>query len=229
MKCLMITGTSRGLGLKLAKKYVDRYQVIGASRSPAAFSDPRYLHFEADLSDERAVLSMFDAIAASGKKVDGLINNAGQALMNHALLTTGEGVDRIFGSNFKASFLCSREAARHMHDSPSGRIVNISSIASELELEGELVYASSKAAIEKMTNILARELAAQGTTVNCISLPSIGEGLIAHVPPKKLEELRQRQTIKRDATVDDVINALDFILSPNSGMISGQILKLGGF
>jgi 3-oxoacyl-[acyl-carrier protein] reductase len=108
-------------------------------------------------------------------------------------------------------------------------IVNFTTIAVPLKLEGESIYAASKSAIETMTQVLAKEYAPFGITCNAIGPSPIDTALIKNVPQKKIEKLLKQQTVAAMATPDDVIHVVDFFLSPQSRQINGQVIYLGGF
>ena len=109
-----------------------------------------------------------------------------------------------------------------------GRIVNFATVATPLKLEGEAIYAASKAAVTSLTEVLARELADFGITVNAIGPTPIRTGLIAGVPPEKLDSLIARQAIRRFGEIRDVINVIEFFLRPESDFVTGQTVFLGG-
>ena len=109
-----------------------------------------------------------------------------------------------------------------------GRIVNFTSVAAALKLEGEAIYAASKAAILCLTEILARELAPFNITVNAIGPTAVDTDLIRGVPKEKMDRLLERQAIHRMGTFEDVANIVDFFIKPESAMITGQVLYLGG-
>jgi 3-oxoacyl-[acyl-carrier protein] reductase len=106
--------------------------------------------------------------------------------------------------------------------------VNLSSVARPLNLDGEAIYAASKAAVESLTRILAREAAQMGITVNAVGPGPIKTDLIETVPAAKLESLLRRQAIPRLGTLEDVHNVIDFFLRPDSGFVTGQVIYLGG-
>ena len=148
--------------------------------------------------------------------------------MNHILLTPYTTARRVFDTNFMGTFLMCREVAKYMIKSKSGRIVNYSTVAVPLHLQGELVYAASKAAIEELTKILAGEVGESDVTVNAIGPTPIDTDLIKNVPADKIEKLIGRQSVKRLGTYEDVKNVIDFFISPGSSFITGQVLYLGG-
>lgn len=225
----LITGTRKGIGKFLAHHYVSLgHQVIGCSRNEPDWSLDGYEHYQADVSDEQGVKLMFTSINKKYGRLDHLINNAGVASMNHFLLTPTSTVNKVLNTNVIGTFLLSREAAKLMQKNRYGRIINFATVATPLKLEGEAIYAASKAAVISLTEVIARELSPYGITVNSIGPTPIETDLIRSVPKEKLEALINRQAIKRYGTVEDVANAIDFFLNKNSSFITGQSLFLGG-
>lgn len=228
-RVILITGTSRGIGLGLAEYYLANGDIVcGCSRAPAALQHPRYTHASLDVSDEPAVIDMVRAAVREHGRIDGLLNNAGIASMNHSLLSTAATARAIFATNFHGMFLFCREVAKAMVRHQSGRIVNFSTVATPLRLEGESLYAASKAAVESFTQVLARELGPTGVTVNAVGPTPVQTDLIKNVPQAKMEALLTRQAIPRFGAIEDVINVVDFFLSPRSGFVTGQVVYLGG-
>lgn len=225
----LITGTRKGIGMYLAHHYVNKgHVVIGCSRNLPDWSLEGYEHYQVDVSDEKAVKEMFFSIKKKYGRLDHLINNAGIASMNHFMLTPVTTVNKILNTNVIGTFLLSREAAKLMQKNGYGRIVNFTTVAAPLKLEGESVYAASKAAVISLTEVTARELSPYGITVNSIGPTPIETDLIRSVPKEKLEALIERQAIKRYGTVEDVANVTDFFLQEQSSFITGQTLFLGG-
>jgi 3-oxoacyl-[acyl-carrier protein] reductase len=148
--------------------------------------------------------------------------------MNHALLTPAKTVNQILQTNVVGTFIFCREMAKLMRSTDNARIVNFTTIAHPLNLEGEAIYAASKAAVESLTRILSRELAELKITVNAVGPTPIDTDLIRGVPENKMKALLSRQSIQRMGKVTDVINAIDFYLSEESDFITGQVLYLGG-
>jgi 3-oxoacyl-[acyl-carrier protein] reductase len=109
-----------------------------------------------------------------------------------------------------------------------GRIVNFTSVAAPLKIEGEAIYAASKAAIASLTQILAREFAGFGITVNAVGPTPVRTDLIQAVPPEKLDRLIKLQAIQRLGEFRDISNVIDFFIKPESEFITGQVIFLGG-
>jgi 3-oxoacyl-[acyl-carrier protein] reductase len=161
-------------------------------------------------------------------RLDALVNNAGIASMNHALLTPMSTVEKIMRTNLLGTYLMSREAAKLMRKGGGGRIVNFSTVAVPLALAGEAAYAASKAAVVTLTAILAKEFAPLGITVNAVGPTPIDTDLIRAVPAEKIAALIDSQAVKRLGEPRDVANVIDFFLRPQSDLVTGQTLYLGG-
>lgn len=236
-RVFIISGSSRGIGKALSEHYLGCGDiVVGCARSTSDIAHKNYRHFILDINDEKAVVAMVRAAKKEFGKIDICLNNAGIASMNHILTTSYESAKRLVDVNFLGTFLLSREAAKAMisakisnkNSAKSGVIINFSSVAVPLCLEGEAIYAASKAACESLTKTMAKELASYSIRVNAIALAPVQTDLIKAVPKDKINTLLEQQAIKRFGEFDDIINVIDFFISQKSDFITGQIITLGG-
>lgn len=236
-RVFIISGSSRGIGKALSEHYLKCGDiVVGCARSTSDIAHKNYRHFILDINDEKAVVSMVRAAKKEFGKIDICLNNAGMASMNHILTTSYESAKTLVDVNFLGAFLLSREVAKAMisnkisnkNSATSGVIINFSSVAAPLCLEGEAIYAASKAACENLTKTMAKELASYSIRVNAIALAPVQTDLIKAVPKDKINALLEHQAIKRFGEFDDIINVVDFFVSQKSDFITGQIITLGG-
>ena len=226
---ILITGTRKGIGNQLVNYYLKKnYNVIGCSRSDIDFKHDNYLHFNIDISNEQSVKDMFLRFRKKFKRLDILINNAGVASMNHTLLTPMNKAQKIINTNFLGTFIMSRESAKIMKKYSFGRIINITSVGTQMKLEGEAIYTASKSAVENFTVVLSRELADFGITVNGVGPTPIITDLIKSVPKEKIENILSQLAFNRLTEITDITNVIDFFISEQSSYITGQMIYLGG-
>ena len=226
---ILITGTRKGIGNQLANYYLKKnYNVIGCSRGDIDFIHDNYFHFNIDISNEQSVKDMFLRIRKKFKRLDILINNAGVASMNHILLTPINKAQKIISTNFLGTFIMSRESAKIMKKNSFGRIINITSVGTQMKLEGEAIYTASKSAVENFTVVLSRELADFGITVNGIGPTPIITDLIKSVPKEKIKNILSQLAFNRFTEITDITNVIDFFISEQSSYITGQVIYLGG-
>ncbi len=226
---VLITGASRGIGAHLVEHYLGQGDLVtGCARGPSVVTHERYTHLQVDVTDEAAVRARFFEIRQRIGRLDALINNAGIASMNPVALTPFDTARQIMATNFLGTFALTHAALRLLRSSQGGRIVNFTTVAVPMRLEGEAIYAASKSAIETFTRIVAREVAPFGITCNAVGPSPIKTQLTGNVGAEKIDKVLARQAIPRWAESSDVANVVDFFLKPESAMITGQIIYLGG-
>jgi len=228
-KNILITGNRKGIGRYLSEYYLDNgHNVIGCSRSDSDLNHKNYIHLLCDVKIESDVKKTVKEAKKRFGEINVLINNAGKASLNHSILTPAKTIKDLFETNYLGSFLFSRECSKQMIINKWGRIINFSTIAVPLDLEGEMAYASSKSAIEKMSRIMSKELSAYNITINTIGPTPVYTDLIKVVPKDKVEKIINMQTLKRFGLFEDISNVTDFFISDKSSFITGQKIYLGG-
>lgn len=223
---IVITGTSRGIGRGMAEHFASAgYIVEGCSRGESTVTGSEYYHSNVDVTNEAQVRSWARTVKRRQSRIDVLVSNVGLvklgALTGMATLETFRSfVDGIL----IGTFLVCREFSKLMALQRYGRIVNITSIMTELHAPGTSGYASAKSGVVEFTKVLARELADSGITCNVLS-PSLvlTESSEAFGEDWKKSMLAM-QSIRRPIEIAELCNVVQFFASPESGCVTGQVI-----
>jgi len=226
----VVTGASSGIGEAVARHLLEGGRtVIALQRRPPRIQHERLHHYAVDLADAGAARKVANEIA-SRHVVHYLVNNAGVNLPGVLEAVTAGDLDHAMAVNVRAAMILTQVFAPGMRAARFGRIVNISSRAA-MGKTGRVAYSAAKAGLIGMTRTLCLELAASGITVNAIAPGPVATELFDRGHPPGGEK-RQRVIagipVKRVGTPDDVARAVVFLLSPDSGYITGQTLFVCG-
>ncbi len=192
MPTAIITGTSDGLGKATALRLLEAgWRVYGLARHSTDIAHPEFSSHSVDVTDESAVQEAVAAITKKSQVIDLLINNAGVASMNALLLTPGKITENLMRVNYLGAFYFIQAVGKQMVRQRRGLIINITTVAVPLALEGEAAYVASKAALDALTQVAGKELKAQGVTVVGLGFGPIPTKLTRAVDPQKLQRLNQ--------------------------------------
>jgi NAD(P)-dependent dehydrogenase (short-subunit alcohol dehydrogenase family) len=246
MSAIIVTGGAGGIGRAIARRlHADGHTVVVADRDGAAARaaatdigcDAQML----DIGDEASVTAGVRAIADRHGGLYGLVNNAGIHMQSLVVETSADDWDRIHRVNSRGTFLMCREAARIMAVQGDGRIVNI---ITKLGFGNPFssVYIASKNAIWGLTQCLAIEMATSGVRVNGIAPGHVGPGTGMEAAfRRKAEKLGKEWSefeaevvstipLHRWCTPDDVANGVSWLMGPDTGFITGELINItGGF
>ncbi|HUQ18270.1 MAG TPA: SDR family oxidoreductase [Gemmatimonadaceae bacterium] len=223
---IVVTGASRGLGAHCATRLHEAgYKVIGLGRKPT--KDLPYVTRIVDVADAASVKAGVDDLRRD-ESVYALINAAGIASMNLVLTTPAETVKKIIDTNLLGTIYCCQAVAPALIKRGNGRIINFSTVGVPLAIKGEAVYVASKAGVEGFTRVFAREMAPHGVTVNSVAPGPIATGLLEKVAQEKIDNVVAQQLIARQGEPEDVWNIVSLLLRPESSMITGQTIYVGG-
>lgn len=237
-KVAIVTGSSRGIGAEIAltlanagAKVVINYvqNKLAADEVCAAISSAggECLAVQADVSDSNAVCRLFDATSEHFKQIDILVNNAGILLFKEIAEIRDDEFDRIVDVNFKSVFYTLREAATKLAD--HGRVVNISSTVTRLMLPKYGAYAATKAAVEQLTRIFAREMGKRGITANTVSPGPVDTELFrAGKNAADIERMTAMAALNRLGKPDDIAQVVLFLVSDEARWITGQDIGVNG-
>lgn len=234
----IVTGASRGIGAAIARRLAtDGFTVIvnyAGSKNVAEElvaeiiqSGGQAVTHQADVSDATAVKRMFESAETAFGGVDVLVNNAG--IMKLASMKDGDDsvIDSQIAINLKGSVYTMREAAQRLRD--GGRIVNFSTSVVGLKLENYGVYAATKAAVETLTAILAKELRGRDITVNAVAPgPTATELFLNDKSDELIDRMAKMNPLERLGTPEDIAAAVAFLVGEDGGWINGQVLRANG-
>ena len=237
-KVALVTGASRGIGAAVAERLAaDGFTVVINYSGNAAPAEElaqkieraggKALTAKADVSDADAVRRMFDAAEAAFGGVDVLVNNAGVMTLATVADSDDALFDRQIGINLKGTFNTLREAAKRLRD--GGRIVNFSTSVVGTKLETYGVYAATKAAVETLTAIMAKEMRGRAITVNAIAPGPVATDLFLTGKSDELvARMAKMNPMERLGTPDDIAASVSFLAGPDGGWINGQVLRANG-
>lgn len=232
-KVVLITGASRGVGLEVTKYFIKNgASVIGLSRGESLFKDEKYKHFPVNIGDPESITNCFKKeIGKQFKKIDIVINNAAVMTSQYSMIMPIKNVLDMVNINLLGVFFISREASKLMRGKEQGRIINIGSMASSLEPIGDSVYAATKAGISSLANVMAKELSSMNITCNTLAITAIETDMLnshSATAQVKIKEIINTLPIPRMASIDDILNVIDFFASDRSSYITAQTIYLGG-
>lgn len=232
-KIVLVTGSSRGVGLAVAEYFLKHEAiVIGISKGGPKIEHQKYHHFSIDIGDSASVVTCFSTqIAKKFKQLDIVINNAAVLTSQFSMIMPIKNATDMVNVNLLGVFFVSREAAKLMRNKEPGRIINIGSMAVSLEPVGDSIYAATKAGINTLANIMAKEFASYNVTCNTLSISAIETDMLnqhSEVAREKIKEIIKKLPIPRKAVMDDVFNVIDFFASDRSSNITAQTIYLGG-
>jgi NAD(P)-dependent dehydrogenase (short-subunit alcohol dehydrogenase family) len=234
---VLVTGAARGLGESFARALIvagatvtlsdvlhERGQALAAELGAQA-------HYVAmDLLDGQAIQNGVAAAARAMGGIDGLINNAAITHSGGKTMQeiTPEVWDEVMAVNVRGAWLVTVAATPHLAASGSGRVVNLASDTALWGAPRLMAYVASKGAVISMTRAMARELGAQGITVNAIAPGLTLVEATQYVPEARHEQYLQGRAIQRPQVPQDVNAAALFLLTRASGFITGQVLPVNG-
>lgn len=237
-KVILITGASRGIGAftanvlaqqghsiiinyarhdEEANKVVNKILASGGSASA----------FKANIAHSNEVKALFEYVIQTYGRLDVLINNAGIMALSKIEHVEDDSINQLLDVNLKGSLYTMREAAKHLNS--GGKIINLSSSVVGMNLEQYGVYTATKAAIESLTVILAKELRGRNITVNAIaSGPTATELFLDGKSEELIKKLSQAAPLERLGTVEDIAAVLDFAVNEASNWVNAQVLRVNG-
>lgn len=234
-KVVVITGSARGIGRKIA----ERFASIGASvvvsdldqsavTAVAKEIGGSTIGVEANVLDADAIDNLLATAVSEFGRLDVVVNNAGITRDTLMIRMAEKDWDMVLDINLKGAFLVSKAAARIMMKQRSGRIINISSVVGLTGNAGQTNYAASKAGLIGFTKSAARELAGRGITVNAVAPGFIDTDMTKELSAAAKEEFLKNIAMGRLGSTDDIASAIIFFASDDASYVTGQVLAVDG-
>ncbi|CAH2006806.1 unnamed protein product [Acanthoscelides obtectus] len=234
-KTALVTGAGSGIGKGIAKKLVEcgasvvALDVSQTSLDALKSENPMIKTVAVDLCDWESTKHVVRSVSP----VDLLVNNAGVGIIGPLEEVTEEKFYKIFDVNVKAVINVTQTVIEDLvrRNSP-GSIVNISSQASTAALSNHSLYCATKSAVDGFTRVVALDYGKNNIRINCVN-PTVvmtDLGRLVWSDPKVKQHMLDKIPIKRFAEIDDVVDAVLFLLSDKAKMITGSCLPVdGGF
>ncbi|TIS97669.1 MAG: SDR family oxidoreductase [Mesorhizobium sp.] len=237
-RAALVTGASKGIGAEIARRLArDGFSVVVnyARGAEAVESVVREIETEggtaiavqADVGDPKGVVRLFDAAEQAFGGLDVLVNNAGIMKLAPLAEMDDADFDRQIAVNLGGVFRGMREGARRLRD--GGRIVSFSSSVVGLYQPSYGVYAATKAGVEAMTHVLAKELGPRGITVNVVAPGPVATELFLDGKSEALvETITKLIPLGRLGQPADIAGVVSFLAGPDGGWVNGQVLRANG-
>jgi 3-oxoacyl-[acyl-carrier protein] reductase len=235
MHSVIVTGGSRGLGLGICRRLAaGGYRVIAIARNKsedltAAIRDaaPGEMHFRPfDLSDIAGIAGLVAGLRKEFGTIYGLVNNAGIGTSGVLAILPDQKIQQLVTLNTLSPLILTKYVVRSMMAAGGGRIVNIASVVGFTGFSGLSAYGATKAALIGFTRSLAREVGPLGITVNAVAPGFIETEMTEALQGEQREQVVRRSALRRLAEVDDVANAVAFLLGETARNITGSVMTV---
>jgi 3-oxoacyl-[acyl-carrier protein] reductase len=238
-KAALVTGGSRGIGkaigLRLARQGADvAFSYRGNADAAKATADEiasigtKALSIQGDVKDPESAEAVVKVALDAFGKVDILVNNAGITRDDLIMRMSEEAWREVLETNLFGAFWMTKAVTRPMLKARAGRIVNITSVSGQAGQMGQANYSSAKAGLIGLTKATARELASRGITVNAVAPGFVLTELTQNLPEALQNELIARTPLGRFGTVEEIADAVAFLVSEEARYITGQVLAVDG-
>jgi 3-oxoacyl-[acyl-carrier protein] reductase len=238
MRNVLLTGGSRGIGLGIAQRLAAAgYRVLAVSRKTSdrlatAIKDadrvqPGSLHFvRCDLGEIEKIPDLVKTLRQEYGPIYGLINNAAMSFDGSLALMRNSQIEQLLRVNTLSPIVLTKYVVRAMMAEGGGRVVNIASIMGFTGFSGLSVYGATKASLIGFTSSLAREVGRMGVNVNAVAPGFMDTEMTKGMTDGQRQQVAKRNALRRFPEVDDVANAVEYLLGEGGRNISGTVLTI---
>ncbi len=231
-KVTLITGASSGIGLALCEELFaensDHY-VYGLDRKPQEFflGNPKYTHLCCDLLEFESVQTIIEDSGINKMKINTLVNCAGIMPTSPVFKLDPKLASEAFSLNCIAPLYLVKLLLKSLTRAENPLVINVTSIAAELNIPGEIIYGATKAALKHASESMSIELARFGIGVNCVAPALVMTTMTEHLTESQIDYMHAKQAYKSEVTSKDVAIAINYLMD-GPGFISGSTLYVGG-
>jgi 3-oxoacyl-[acyl-carrier protein] reductase len=233
MRNVIVTGGSRGIGLGIARKLCAAgFRSVAVARKESieltsAMRETGSLHFCAfDLAEIEGIPDLVKTLRKDFGPIYGLVNNAGMSADGALALMHNSQIEQVVRLNTLSPMVLTKYAVRSMMADGGGRIVNVASITAFTGYSGLSVYSATKASLIGFTRSLAREVGRMGVNVNAVAPGFVDTEMTREMTEEQRERIVRRSALHRLVEIEDVANAVDFLLSDRAKNITGTVLTV---
>jgi len=233
----LVTGGTRGLGLAISQRLIDRGVTVAAGYSANGeaarqfrdkYADHGATVHQGDIGSADGCARVISEVLDQHGQLDILVNNAGITVDRTVRKMTADEWDQVVQVNLSGAFYLSRGVLQQMLDRGFGRIVNISSAIGEAGGFGQANYAAAKSGLFGLTTSMALETAGKNITVNAVTPGYISTDMIAGIPAAALDKILAKIPVGRLGDPDEVARVVEFLVDPESAYITGQVYAVNG-
>ena len=238
MRNVIVTGGSRGLGLSIVRRLAksgfrpiaiarqEGKEFAAATQEAETAGSAPFDFVPFDLTEIEGLHELVRQLRERFGAIYGLVNNAGMSADGVLALTPTAQIEQVVRLNTLSPMVLTKYVVRAMMADGGGRIVNMSSITAHTGYSGLSVYAATKASLVGFTRSLAREVGRMGVTVNAVAPGFVDTKMTQGLTADQRQQIERRSALKRMVDIDDVANAVDFLLSDQSKNITGTVLTV---
>ena len=227
-KICIVTGAAQGIGAATVAKFAaEGATVIGCDRRADPVPGAAAMH-SVDVTERGQVDAMVAAVLARWGRIDVLVNNAGITRDARLVKMTMEQFDAVIDVNLRGVFHCAQAVAAAMTEQGAGVILNASSVVGLYGNFGQTNYAAAKFGVIGFTKTWSRELGPKGIRVNAVAPGFVETPILATVPAKVLQHMREQVPLHRLGRPEEIANVYAFLASDEASYINGAVIEVSG-
>ncbi len=237
-KTVLVTGGSRGIGKSIVKLLADNHLNVAFTynnneldlsnlKDSISNKSSKIHQYKLNLENEEEINTVVRDVERDFGRIDFLVNNAGIIKDNYMMLMSSENWNKVLSTNLTGAFLITKEVLPIMM-ATGGAVVNISSVAGIVGVAGQTNYCAAKAGLIGFTKALSKEVAGKNIRVNAIAGGYVQTDMISGLDTKRIDNYKEKISLKRIASTDEIASVVLFLLSDGASYITGTTIEVDG-